>query len=402
MKTSPLLLAALLACSSGDRAPEPTATPASAPTPTTATAPSATKAVSPPVAAPAAALARDILAHDAVACTADGRRCVTTFFERDGEGGARQSYQVVVPGAVERTQLVYDFFASFPDDHDAAVAAAIDAALPTLTALLRDGGFVAVPHLAADLHGDLAIAQGTLSLAAREGSLVDLTTAGTSRSVLPVEPLGSWSFASAAQPPGTSMALLRVGYTLRGVDNSPTAEVAYLVDLDPRAVLSRVLTDGAIACSNKPARCVARRERTGDGGGIELAYQVLTPGKTLRDQPVCDGDMAACDADDERDAAIDRAVDALLADATAGAGELAELTPTRAIDDTVTLPAGTVTIKGGTLRVGTRTLDRVPANTQLLSVVAPSKSKWLVATLEIPPGEGRAGNLIVARMYATR
>lgn len=66
------------------------------------------------------------------------------------------------------------------------------------------------------------------------------------------------------------------------------------------------------------------------------------------------------------------------------------------------LPSGTVAISGGTLRVGKRVLDRVTANTQLIAAVAPAGSGWIVVTLEIPPDDGRAGNLVVSRMYSTR
>jgi hypothetical protein len=397
MKHPPLLLAVLVACSSGRRAPEPSPQPVSV----SLTAP---LTPAPPAGDAAVALAREILTGDGVACARDGRLCVTTMLERDGEGGDRLSYQVLRPGAVERTQVVYDFIIASPYEPPAAPAAAVDAALPALATLLRDADLVAVPSVAADDLRDtstVSIAYGTLALGASNGSVVDLVgTDGVRRSVLPIDPLGAYSFRAAAQPPGTSMALLRVGYTLRGDDSAPTAEVAHLVNLGRESMLLGVLMDGTVACSAVPARCITRRVRRGDGGGTELAYQILTPGKTVDDHVICDGDLAECDEVHEEAAAISRAVAALLAAAVPG--DVAELTATHAVDDAVKLRAGSLAIKGGALRLGSRTLDHVPARTRLLSAVAPPASDWLVATLEIPPDEGRAGNLVVARMYAIR
>lgn len=167
-----------------------------------------------------------------------------------------------------------------------------------------------------------------------------------------------------------------------------------------RTLLRRVLAEGALACTTSPARCIVASERRGDGGGTQLGYQVLTPGGTLDSGPVCDGDMAECDDDAERATSIDRAVDALLA----GAGDLIELTATPATDDTVALPLGTVAIHDGTLRVGTRTLDAdIPATTTLVSAAASPDARWLVATLDIAPEDGgRAGALVVSRMYELR
>lgn len=388
MKHTPILFVALVACSTDPRTGEP-------PSPVVSTPPLVTTTIQPD----ADQVARAILEHDGVACTADGRRCVTTLFERDGEGGDRQAYQVIEPGAVAQQTSVYDHF-EYDGDYDAidaAVAAARAQARPALAALLRDGGFVAVPTLDASLDGEVAVAQGTLRLG-QAGAIVDLDAAGARRPALSMRPRGGSSLLAASQQPGSSMAVVRIQWsTTVADDNTATTDVAYLIELDPRARLRRVLAGDAFACNAD--RCLAARTRRGEGGGDELGLQVLTPGKTVDDQVVCDGDLADCDDDGERAAAIEQAIAAHLADAA----DASELVPTAAAGGAVALAVGTLAIEGDALRLGKRRLGNVPAGTTVRAAAAAPGGGWVIATLDLaPPGDGRGGAATVTRMYAAR